>query len=299
MASKRHRVEDDNEDIAYLNLSLIHVFLVNYSIFFGFTLLAIGIPVPEERNPFEKFEPKRLFYQYGKEHAFCYNTDAHIPSEYISIFRRAVLYVWNNVSFRLACCLSMPYRMAINLIIFHDLQLNLRPENLSYRILNLLALLLSTVDVMALTLVAIIHIILDMPKAYEVAFTTWIITAAAAIALNGLLGTFRTIENHCDRIIFYLKAISTIFFLWQAPFLYNFHAAFMRFPSCHSFVSFDAAFAEYAVLGAYFTSELIKVYEMKDNRMMMYPRTSSGECCPLEPKNFEGGKFSGIDNDSC
>lgn len=67
---------------------------------------------------------------------------------------------------------------------------------------------------------------------------------------------------------------------------------FINDPGCHGYVSEKDAFTEYIALGSYLIFHLTQLIDIRDIRFICYPRTSSGECEPLKPENFQsGGKY--------
>ncbi|CAD5221415.1 unnamed protein product [Bursaphelenchus okinawaensis] len=289
--------EDDNQDLAWLNMNLKWPLMFNYIWFFGLSMVGLFMPSFTSRSPFEKFDFfKQLAYSFGKEWGFCHNAEAAVPSQYLSLLRHTALYVWNNVSLRLACCLSMPFRMGNCFVIHKELYYILLRHNCVYQILNHFCLACSLLDVTSITLLSCIHIILDSPLAYKIVFTIWIISSALSFCSNAMLVTFIRIESSVDKLIFVIKTACCVMFVWQAGFLYHFHKTFVDSPSCHSYVKFDVVLAEYAVFISYYTFELTKLYDVKDCRLIIYPRTSTGECTKLVPQNFDGGVFTGAED---
>jgi hypothetical protein len=89
-----------------------------------------------------------------------------------------------------------------------------------------------------------------------------------------------------------LKIICTICFSLTASNFYDRHQVFIDDPGCNGYVNSRDAFAEYLALTSYFMFTLTQLIDIRDARAICYPRSSSGECEPLNPENFKvGGKY--------
>nr|CDJ92179.1 Protein F36H9.5 [Haemonchus contortus] len=113
-----------------------------------------------------------------------------------------------------------------------------------------------------------------------------LITCAVVIAHR----RFNT--KRLDVISMAMKIISAIAFCYVAPQYFQRQYANITLRLCHSYLPRVYAVMEYVMIAAYSAFHLSSLIDIRHISFLCYPRTCSGECEPLDPKNFEkGAKF--------
>uniref|UniRef100_A0A914D6G7 CWH43-like N-terminal domain-containing protein n=1 Tax=Acrobeloides nanus TaxID=290746 RepID=A0A914D6G7_9BILA len=278
---KEGLIEDDNDDIAYLNFQLIWPVsaMSLVSVFF----MALAVSTMEVLPHLEGSPTAGVrVATYGRVATLCNNTNPFEDGMYPSILRQAEMKVTVNVFFRVSVCVPMAIRIFLAMVIrnsFRDEYLCATKSDFLW-FLNELTTVLSAVEALCLALFSIITIRFDYPDVYRYSFCTFIFSTIMHMYLRTIL-SFTTTENTIkllDKISMSVKCVSAIIFSWMASQFFYFHQDFIGHVTCHGYVHYWNAINEYCLILAYLFFNLTFIIDIRDLRFICYPRTSSGEC---------------------
>uniref|UniRef100_A0A915LLY7 CWH43-like N-terminal domain-containing protein n=1 Tax=Meloidogyne javanica TaxID=6303 RepID=A0A915LLY7_MELJA len=287
-------VEDDNEDIAYLNIPLIWP-IAGFSAFsFIFFVAAFAFMELIEHLSFERFALNQLLYTYGKTLGFCNNTIPYERGMWPSFLRQVELKVLSNVCFRVSVCVPMAVRIFVSFIIrnsYRDYQLVLSNPLMQW--MNELSAPIAIVEVFSLGLFSIITIRFDYPYLHESMFGTFIFSSTMHMFVRTIL-TF--CKDHLEQIDLCAgtgRLLCCLLYAWTSSQLFQTHQMFIHMPGCHGYVRPSEAITEYIAIFSYGFFSLLQLVDIRNVRFICYPRTCSGECEPLKAENFNvpGGKY--------
>ncbi|KAL3094606.1 hypothetical protein niasHT_023920 [Heterodera trifolii] len=286
--------EDDNEDIAYLNIPLLWPVGIVSVFSMCFFLFAFSAMELNEHLSFERYALNQLLFTYGKTLGFCNNTMPYERGMWPSFLRQVEMKVLTNVCFRVSVCVPMAIRIFVAFIIRNLYRSNslLLRRNALMHYLNEISASVATVEVFSLSLFSIITIRFDYAHFYNAMFGTFILSATFYMFLRSML-TFSADElEPIEQLTGAVRLVCCILFTWTASQLFQIHQRFIYHTGCHGYVRPGEAITEYIALIAYAIFSLLQLVDIRYVRFICYPRTSSGECEPLRPENFEpGAKF--------
>ncbi|VDM13120.1 unnamed protein product [Wuchereria bancrofti] len=187
---------------------------------------------------------------------YCTNlTSTMIPDWYLpSVLRLLELTVQANVSFRIAVCIPTSLRLFQSYLnaIINERFCPHTKEWLWYRWCN------NAVPILLL---------------FEISFCT-------IFAINTIRQDYQ------------IKLLCLIAFGIVTPQVTIFHNTFIDSPACHYYVPPYQALCEYILIISNALFHLTMITDTRNFRFLIYPRTCSGECEPVNPENFrKGGKF--------
>ncbi|CAG9531211.1 unnamed protein product [Cercopithifilaria johnstoni] len=300
---EKGKVEDDNEtedindDLSYINCGL----LVPSSIFAAISLAAILIGSAlghfyDIKRSEDGTMPSWLFSS-GWYPKYCMNfTSTMIPISYLpSMLRLFELTVQANVSFRIATCIPTSLRLFqsyLNAIANAHFCPNTK-EWLWYRWCNGATPILLLLEITFCTLFSINTIRQDYQILCKITFNLFIISAMLHMIVYTTVTICRNRKfETIDQISVIIKLLSLIAFGIVTPKVAIFHNIFIDSPACHYYVPPYYALCEYILIISNALFHLTLISDTRNMRFLMYPRTCSGECEPINPENFQkGGKF--------
>ncbi|KAK6046978.1 hypothetical protein COOONC_15517 [Cooperia oncophora] len=202
--------------------------------------------------------------------------------------------VIGNVLFRLCVCIPMPVRLFITNC--HRMILRAEYERLPFfcRVSIDVLPLLSFMEVFSLALFSIITVHFDFPEVNRfckivfvmVAGTSMVVTTAVSYSYS------KSSQQRLDHISAFLKVMTACTFCYLAPQYFQHNYSPISFPICFSYVSRAYAVMEYVIVTVYTIFQMTALIDIRHITFICYPRTCSGECEPLDPKNFvKGAKF--------
>ncbi|KAM3724806.1 Uncharacterized protein ACO02O_07922 [Dirofilaria immitis] len=290
--------EDINDDLSYLNCNLLIPSVIFAAI--SLTTILIGsilghfydIKRREDGNI-----PSWLFAS-GWYSKYCTNfTTTMIPDWYLpSILRLIELTVQANVSFRIATCIPTSLRLFQSYL---NTTVNARfcpdtKEWLWYRWCNSIVPILLLFEISFCTLFSINTIRQDYQTLYKISFNLFIITALLHMITCTATTVYRCNRKFetIDKISMIIKLLCLIAFGIISPHVAVFHNAFINSPACHYYVPLYQALFEYILIISNALFHLTTITDTRNISFLIYPRTCSGECEPMNPENFQkGGKF--------
>ncbi|VDN03563.1 unnamed protein product, partial [Thelazia callipaeda] len=289
--------EDSNDNLSYINCRLV----VPSVIFAIISIMAISLGITlghfyDLKRKEEGNIPTWLNAS-GWYSNHCQNsTSVTVPEKYLpSILRILELTVQANVLFRVATCIPNSLRIfqsylnsVMNSYFCPDIK-----EWRWYRICNTITPILLLFEVSACTVFSINTIRQDY-QIYKIAFHCFLMSALMHMVTSTAAAIYRTNKKFeiIDRISVMIKLISFITFGTTAPKVAVTHNSFINLPGCHYYVPAYQALFEYALIVSNAAFHLTAIIDTRNLRFLLYPRTCSGECEPLSPRNFQkGGKF--------
>nr|CAD2156804.1 unnamed protein product [Meloidogyne enterolobii] len=287
-------VEDDNEDIAYLNIPLIWP-IAGFSAFsFIFFVAAFAFMELIEHLSFERFALNQLLYTYGKTLGFCNNTIPYERGMWPSFLRQVELKVLSNVCFRVSVCVPMAVRIFVSFIIrnsYRDYQLVLSNPLMQW--MNELSAPIAIVEIFSLGLFSIITIRFDYPYLHESMFGTFIFSSTMHMFIRTILTFCKDHLEQVDLCAGTGRLLCCLLYAWTSSQLFQTHQMFIHMPGCHGYVRPSEAITEYIAIFSYGFFSLLQLVDIRNVRFICYPRTCSGECEPLKAENFNapGGKY--------
>ncbi|KAI1730882.1 frag1/DRAM/Sfk1 family domain-containing protein [Ditylenchus destructor] len=280
--------EDDNEDIAYLNFRIIWPVGITTIVSVGFFILAFATMEVLEHLAFERFALNQLLFLYGKTRGFCNNTFPYEKGMMPSFLRQVEMKVLTNVFFRVAVCVPMAMRIFIALVIRNSTRDHpLTKKNVFFLYFNEIAIIAAVSETLSLGLFSIVTIRFDYPKFYDLMFGVFVVSATAYMFLRTILSFVPEDNAAIDQIAVIIRLVSTVLFTWTASQVFHVHQKFIHETGCHGYVHPKDAITEYVALVSYLAFHLTQLVDIRDVRFICYPRTSSGECEPLRPENFD------------
>ncbi|EFO15947.2 hypothetical protein LOAG_12563 [Loa loa] len=257
-------MEDINDDLSYMNCRL----LVPSSIFAAISLTAFLIGsilghFYDIKRRDDGNMPSWLFAS-GWYSKYCSNlTSTMIPNWYLpSILRLLELTVQANVSFRIATCIPTSLRLFqsyLNALVNANICPYIK-KWFWYRWCNI------AVPILLFLKFSSAHFSLSIP--------------------------FVKIIKRIDQICVIIKLLCLIAFGIVTPQVTIFHNSFIDSPACHYYVPPYQALCEYILIISNASFHLTMITDTRNLRFLIYPRTCSGECEPINPENFrKGGKF--------
>ncbi|KAF7634238.1 hypothetical protein Mgra_00006315 [Meloidogyne graminicola] len=287
-------VDDDNEDIAYLNIPLIWPVAAFTAFSFTFFIAAFAFMELIEHLSFERFALNQLLFTYGKTLGFCNNTIPYEKGMLPSFLRQVELKVLSNVCFRVSVCVPMAVRIFVSFVIRnstreHQLVLN----NPLMQWMNELSAPISIIEAFSLGLFSIITIRFDYPYLHEAMFGTFIFSSSLQIFIRTILTFCKDELKQLDLYAGTGRLFCCLLYSWTASQLFQTHQKFIHMPGCHGYVRPSEAITEYIAIISYGLFSLLQLVDIRNVRFICYPRTCSGECEPLDPENFRApnGKF--------
>uniref|UniRef100_A0A1I7X781 Aa_trans domain-containing protein n=1 Tax=Heterorhabditis bacteriophora TaxID=37862 RepID=A0A1I7X781_HETBA len=285
-------IEDNNEDISYFNFPLLWptvVFTGSSLLFFG---LAVTISLRTDYIPSKEQLTRGFIVHYGASKFRC-NTSLPFPSDGLpSMLNLFELNVIGNVFFRFCVCIPMVVRIFVSFCLRSILCVEYE-DNYSfvYRFCNDLMPIFTGIEVLTMALFSIITVHNDFAEVNrycKLMFT--IITSVNMLITTALTFSFgRNSEEKLDSLSVSIKLVSSIIFCYLSPQYIQQHQTSITFPICHSYLPRMYALMEYCMIGAYATFHLTSLIDIRYVSFMCYPRTCSGECEPLDPRNFKKG----------
>ncbi|CAD5224025.1 unnamed protein product [Bursaphelenchus okinawaensis] len=280
--------EDDNEDIAYINVQIVWFYVINYFVLFLFAMLAIFF-AETEYDPQTNFLLNATYRVLHETIGYCIELKPPTPYiNWLSILRMVDTYVISNIMFRLACGLSLCYRIFMPWALWAKLVFYC-PRSLSFKIGAAVMLILQKLEVCCLMIFSINMLKFDYKYVYYTCFVTWLIANPCIMFLSSWLQCYDPFEQGIDRLSIITKIGSTIIFIFYAPQFYFTHNNFIWAPKCHPYVRASEALVEYFVFMAYFVFNLCLLPDIRDIRGLIYPRSISGECEKIIPCNYRKG----------
>uniref|UniRef100_A0A1I8EG14 CWH43-like N-terminal domain-containing protein n=1 Tax=Wuchereria bancrofti TaxID=6293 RepID=A0A1I8EG14_WUCBA len=291
-------MEDNNDDLSYINCRL----LLPSSIFAVISIAAILIGTIlghfyDIKRKEDGSIPSWLFAS-GWYSKYCTNlTSTMIPDWYLpSVLRLLELTVQANVSFRIAVCIPTSLRLFqsyLNAIINERFCPHTK-EWLWYRWCNNAVPILLLFEISFCTIFAINTIRQDYQILYKLSFNLFIISALLHMIACTAVTIYRKNEKiqTIDQICLIVKLLCLIAFGIVTPQVTIFHNTFIDSPACHYYVPPYQALCEYILIISNALFHLTMITDTRNFRFLIYPRTCSGECEPVNPENFrKGGKF--------
>uniref|UniRef100_A0A915CYQ3 Uncharacterized protein n=1 Tax=Ditylenchus dipsaci TaxID=166011 RepID=A0A915CYQ3_9BILA len=280
--------DDDNEDIAYLNFRLLWPLGITTVFSAGFFILAFVTMEMMEHLAFERFALNQLLFMYGKTKGFCNNTSPYQKGMWPSFLRQVEMKVLSNVLFRVAVCVPMAVRILEALIIRNSTrELPTINKNIFFHYFNEMAGFAVIAEVLSLGLFSITTIRFDYPMFYDLMFGVFVVSSTAYMFLRTILSFVPEDSQPIDQIVTIIRLVCTILFTWTASQVFQTHQKFIKETGCHGYVSPKEALTEYVALLAYLLFNLTHLVDVRDIRVICYARTSSGECEPVRPENFD------------
>ncbi|CAD5232620.1 unnamed protein product [Bursaphelenchus xylophilus] len=281
--------EDDNEDIAYGNVQIVWFYVFNYLVMFIFTMIAVYL-AETEYDPQTNFQLNGTYRVLHENIGYCVEMKpADSRVEWLSLLRMVDTYVLSNIMFRLACGLSLCYRVFMPWALWAKLVFYY-PRSLPFKISAGIMLLLQKVEVCCLMIFSINMLKFDYKYAYHLCFVVWLVSNPIIMAISTWLHVCDAFENLIDRLGIFMKLAASIVFIWYAPSFYFTHLDYIWQPKCHPYVNYGQAMSEYLTFISYFVFNLCLLFDIRDLRGLVYPRSVAGECEMVVPKNFKKGE---------
>ncbi|CAB3397511.1 unnamed protein product [Caenorhabditis bovis] len=291
---KYGHVEDDNVDIAYLNFPLLRASCLFTIISLTSFFAAIYAAFRTDYKPFtdEELLDNSLIIFYGSKPFRC-RTHLKFPKDGLpSILNLFELNVWANVIFRLSACLTVAVRV-FHVFILKKLVINTWSNypNPVLRWFCDLMPMLSFIESTAMALFSIITMHNDFKDVNHFAKSVFAVSGTVNMFLIAVLSFMATVNSPkiLNAITVIIRLACAFVFAYTAPQYFEFHIGWTKECLCHSYIPRDFAFLEYSLIFAYLIFYLTCLDDLKHLQFICYPRTSSGECEPLDPANFEVG----------
>uniref|UniRef100_A0A7E4VVQ8 Transmembrane protein n=1 Tax=Panagrellus redivivus TaxID=6233 RepID=A0A7E4VVQ8_PANRE len=294
-ALKNGLIEDDNEDIAYLNFSLLWPIGILSALSVGF--FALALITQESIEHITEMRPalNQFWLAYGKAFALCTDHFKYKDEYFPSILRQIEIKVLTNVFFRVAVCVPMAARIFVAILVRNNQRSeNENSVNQLFKIVNEAAVYVAAIEILSQGMFAIVTIRLDFNYIYRHSFTIFAITSSMYMLMRTILlfPNANQESEPIDTIATLLKAICAIVYCWTISQFYPTHMNFIVAPPCHGYVPKGQAILEYIMVAAYLIFHLSSLVDIRFIRFICYPRTCSGECEPLKPENFsKNGKY--------
>uniref|UniRef100_A0A0N5A270 Post-GPI attachment to proteins factor 3 n=1 Tax=Parastrongyloides trichosuri TaxID=131310 RepID=A0A0N5A270_PARTI len=295
---KNGLIEDDNEDIAYLNLRLIFPILITYIISGICIIMSLYLGFNEEiYDSTPKNNPKGDIHllKYGSLKYICKERNPPKPNEIPSFLRLIELKSQTNMWLRYSVIVPWMIRFFVTycskqLIEDHTSIKN----NTVASTFNSISPYILFFEIFFCSLFSIVTIRHDFPEFMNISLHMFVYLAIIYMFIHFFLCAITLPENFnfIDVISLLSKFISASAFCYFGHTVLNHHLSFMVELGCHPYVPYEIGINEYIALTAYIIYHFSHVTEIRNLRFICYPRTSSGECEPIREENFaKGGKY--------
>uniref|UniRef100_A0A0K0ECE4 Post-GPI attachment to proteins factor 3 n=1 Tax=Strongyloides stercoralis TaxID=6248 RepID=A0A0K0ECE4_STRER len=291
-------VEDDNEDIAYLNLRLIIPVIITYILSGICLFFSIYLGINEEiydSTPKNNLKGDIYLLKYGSLKYICKDRNPQKPNEIPSFLRLIELKSKTNMWLRYCVITPWMIRFFVNycckkLLDDHPMIKN----NIIASTLNSILPYIIFFEIFFCSLFSIITIRHDFPEVMNISLHMFIYISIIYMLIHFFLSALTLSENFSfiDVTSLMIKFISGSIFCYFGHTVVNYHVTFIVELSCHPYVPYEIAISEYIALGGYVLYHFIHITQIRNIRFICYPRTSSGECEPICSENFiKGGKY--------
>ncbi|KJH46974.1 hypothetical protein DICVIV_06950 [Dictyocaulus viviparus] len=285
---KQGFVDDNNDTLLFLDLPMIwpaSAFAIFSTSLF---VVAIATALHNDYIP-TTLELKRTFFALYGSTTFSCNTTITMPTNGIpSILNLFEINASGNVFFRLCVCIPMVVRLFISYIQSAMLQAEYEPLPFFYRISVEIVPMLTFVEVFSLALFSIITSHSDSPDLNGLCKVTFLMTAVVNMVFTTTVqySYGKSSKEKVDHLSAAVKTLMACVFCYLSPQYFLHQHSAISFPICHSYVTRMNAYTEYVMIIAYFFFHLTSLIDIRNIAFICYPRTCSGECEPLDPKNF-------------
>ncbi|CAJ0941471.1 unnamed protein product, partial [Mesorhabditis belari] len=289
---KEGHIEDNNEDISYFNFPLLWwsgtfgmISLICMAVAIGGSLYTDYVPTPRQLK-------RGFIARYGTSVYLCNSTINFAADGLPSLLNLFELNVSGNVFFRVAVVLPMTVRIFQAYAVRNLVLLSSSIEaSIPVRLLADLMPTLMMLETAALALFSIITTHFDYEDINRYCKLVFCITACVNMFATAIVtfGHLKESPKQIDAISLMVKIFSAAIFCYVAPQYFHRHQVAIRFPVCHSHLPRTVAYMEYACVVSYLLFHLSQWLDIRQMNFLVYPRTCSGECEPLDPKNFEKG----------
>ncbi|CAI2347952.1 unnamed protein product [Caenorhabditis sp. 36 PRJEB53466] len=243
--------------------------------------------VPDERELLRGF-----IIRYGSSRFRCNSTIPFPVDGLPSILNLFELNVIGNVLFRYATCIPIVIR------IFHAITLrNLLRHEYSSKFSNLHKVMADSMPVftaletLALGLFSIVTVHEDFPEAnrfFKIVFA--MASVVNMLATTIVMFAFSSDTGSAlDSGSIGIKLLCLFVYAYFMPQYIQFHQSSITFPICHSYMPWLFAMMEYSIIVAYALFHLTFLVDIRHVSFVCFPRSSSGECEPIDPLNYRKG----------
>uniref|UniRef100_A0A0K0G0G6 Acyl_transf_3 domain-containing protein n=1 Tax=Strongyloides venezuelensis TaxID=75913 RepID=A0A0K0G0G6_STRVS len=290
--------EDDNEDIAYLNLRFIIPVLITYIISGICVVLSIYLGITEDiYDSTPKNNPKGDIHllKYGSVKYICKENNPPKANEAPSFLRLVELKSQTNMWLRYAVITPWMIRFFVTycskrLMDDHKLV----KDKAVVSMLNSILPYIIFFEILFCSLFSIITVRHDFGGVMHISLHMFVYLAIIYMIIYFCLCTLTLPKDFylIDIISLGIKFISGSLFCYFGNIVLNYHLIFMIELGCHPYVPYEIAVSEYIAIGGYVLYHFSHVTEIRNIRFICFPRTSSGECEPICSENFsKGGKY--------
>ncbi|CAI5444993.1 unnamed protein product [Caenorhabditis angaria] len=292
---KYGHAEDDNSDIAYLNFSILIPSILFTTISVACFIAAVAFSLKTDYLPNEQELARGFIVSYGSSRFRCNNT-LPIPSNGLpSILNLFELNVIGNVLFRYSTCIPIIIRIFHSFTIKNLVQHDFGAEFSSvHKLLADSMPMFCGLEALTLALFSIITVHEDFPEAnrlFKIIFSMSSIVNMLSTTIVIFPFSSKS-PAKIDNFSICLKICATFLYSYFMPQYIQYHQASITFPICHSYLPRAFAYMEYTIILSYAIFHLSTLIDLRHISFICYPRSSSGECEPLDPKNFEiGAKY--------
>uniref|UniRef100_A0AC35TP50 Post-GPI attachment to proteins factor 2-like n=1 Tax=Rhabditophanes sp. KR3021 TaxID=114890 RepID=A0AC35TP50_9BILA len=291
--------EDDNEDIAYINIRLIYPVLVTYGLVIFCITMAIYLGHNEQiMDLAPRNNPTRNIFllRYGSLRYICKDNNLPKPDSWPSMLRMFELKAKMNTWIRYAVVIPIMIRFLITCCSKKN-----RSENewiIKYKFLTIInnsTPYIIFFETLFCSLFSIITLRHDFPEITNICLHMFVYLAIVYMFIHAILSFLAKPNSSTiiDHFSIGAKVVSFVVFVWFIPKVLQYEIFFMTNLQCNEYVPFHVAFSEYMVFIAYITYHASHITEIRHVRFQCYPRTSSGECEPIRQENFaKDGRYA-------
>ncbi|XGW18098.1 hypothetical protein V3C99_002590 [Haemonchus contortus] len=287
-------VDDNNEHLSYFKFQLIWPFLVFTISLYAFFFIGIVGSLLTDVIPTAKDLRSGFVARFGAARFRC-NSTIPFPADGLpSVLTLFEMNVVGNVMFRICTCLSIVVRLTIAHCRRGLIRADFASSSYVHKLLNELIFALSAVEFFAMAIFSVVTIRKDSIVLNRYCKIVFCIAASANMLITCavVIAHRRFNTKRLDVISMAMKIISAIAFCYVAPQYFQRQYANITIRLCHSYLPRVYAVMEYVMIAAYSAFHLSSLIDIRHISFLCYPRTCSGECEPLDPKNFEkGAKF--------
>ncbi|KAK5980822.1 hypothetical protein GCK32_011683 [Trichostrongylus colubriformis] len=287
-------VDDNNEHLAYFNFRIIWPLLaLTISVYLFFITGVLGSLFTDDLpNPLEL---RRAFWtRYGSLRFKCNSTVPFPKHGLPSVLNLFEMNVTGNLMFRICSCLPVAVRLFVVYCRRELIRVDFLSSSFIHNLMNEVVFALSAVEFFAMALFSIVTIRKDSAEINRYCKFSFAIAASANMLITTAVIVAHRKHNtkRLDLISMMIKLLSTMAFCYVSPQYFQRHQANISFQMCHSYLPRVYAIMEYVMIASYGAFHLSSLIDIRHISFLCYPRTCSGECEPLDPKNFEkGSKF--------
>uniref|UniRef100_A0A8R1DNI5 CWH43-like N-terminal domain-containing protein n=2 Tax=Caenorhabditis japonica TaxID=281687 RepID=A0A8R1DNI5_CAEJA len=152
----------------------------------------------------------------------------------------------------------------------------------------------TALETLMMALFSIVTVHEDFPEAnrfFKVVFAMGSVVNMLATTIVMFQFSSNT-ESTWDTFSISLKVLCLFVYAYFMPQYIQFHQSTLTFPICHSYMPHLFAMMEYAIIVAYALFHLSFLIDLRHVSFICFPRSSSGECEPIDPENYrKGGRY--------